>query len=166
MTQTEAKLNSFLVNVFNDILHLEEENIASGGITGLSVSELHVLEQIDILSAAHEDVGMSRLADALCVTGGTLSIAVRTLEQKGYVKRTKADCDKRRVYISLCDKAYPALSAHTAFHDRLVQHACSELTEYQIDCLITALDGLHRLFGKEISKSCALTAPLTAKSQV
>ncbi len=43
MTQHEAQLNGFLVNVFNDILRLEEASIRKGPCKNLSVSEMHVL---------------------------------------------------------------------------------------------------------------------------
>ncbi|MFR2590866.1 MAG: hypothetical protein ACLS9Y_10725 [Ruthenibacterium lactatiformans] len=47
MTQHEAQLNGFLVNVFNDILRLEEASIRKGPCKNLSVSEMHVLEAVE-----------------------------------------------------------------------------------------------------------------------
>ena len=47
MTQHEAQLNGFLVNVFNDILRLEETSIRKGPCKNLSVSEMHVLEAVE-----------------------------------------------------------------------------------------------------------------------
>jgi len=46
MTPAEQKINHFLVDVFNDVLHLEEDSIAKGPYKNLSVSEMHVLEAV------------------------------------------------------------------------------------------------------------------------
>ncbi|MEG0615949.1 MAG: MarR family transcriptional regulator [Oscillospiraceae bacterium] len=148
MKKEEEMLNSFLVSVFNDILRLEEESIAQSGVSDLSVSELHVLEQIEKLSGDEQKVGMGKLASALNVTGGTLSIAIKTLEQKGYVKRQKDSKDKRRVYLMLSDGAYAPLCAHNAFHTQLVAHACEKLDDGQLQSLSQALASLHALFTK------------------
>ena len=47
VTEAEKKINRFLVDVFNDVLRLEEENLARGPHKNLSVSEMHVLEAVD-----------------------------------------------------------------------------------------------------------------------
>ncbi len=85
MTQHEAQLNGFLVNVFNDILRLEEASIRKGPCKNLSVSEMHVLEAVEKSSVdASGAAGMAEVAAHLSITSGTLSVAVKTLEQKGY----------------------------------------------------------------------------------
>ena len=53
MTQHEAQLNGFLVNVFNDILRLEEASIRKGPCKNLSVSEMHVLEAVESRLSTH-----------------------------------------------------------------------------------------------------------------
>ena len=91
MTQHEAQLNGFLVNVFNDILRLEEASIRKGPCKNLSVSEMHVLEAVEKSSVdASGTAGMAEVAAHLSITSGTLSVAVKTLEQKGYLVRCRA----------------------------------------------------------------------------
>lgn len=98
MTQHEAQLNGFLVNVFNDILRLEEASIRKGPCKNLSVSEMHVLEAVEKSSVdASGAAGMAEVAAHLSITSGTLSVAVKTLEQKGYLVRSRGSRDKRRV---------------------------------------------------------------------
>ena len=79
MTEAEQKINSFLVDVFNDVLRLEEDDLARGPYKNLSVSEMHVLEAVD--SAAGGET-MRELAARLRVTASTLTVAVKTLEQE------------------------------------------------------------------------------------
>ena len=102
MTQHEAQLNGFLVNVFNDILRLEEASIRKGPCKNLSVSEMHVLEAVEKSSVdASGAAGMAEVAAHLSITSGTLSVAVKTLEQKGCLVRSRGSRDKRRVTVAL-----------------------------------------------------------------
>ena len=77
--------------VFNDILRLEEASLRQS-CGNLSVTELHVL---DAVSHCAPQCGMADIAAALKVTAGTATVAVKTLEQKGYVVRTRHEKDKR-----------------------------------------------------------------------
>lgn len=147
MTDYEAQLNGFLVDVFNDILRLEEESIRKGPCKNLSVSEMHVLEAVQKAAAdAPDGAGMADVAAHLSITSGTLSVAVKTLEQKGYLVRTRAARDRRRVIVALTDAARPALETHAAFHKALVSRACAQLTRAQAETLCAALASLHTFF--------------------
>ena len=129
MTQHEAQLNGFLVNVFNDILRLEEASIRKGPCKNLSVSEMHVLEAVEKSSVdASGAAGMAEVAAHLSITSGTLSVAVKTLEQKGYLVRSRGSRDKRRVTVALTSAARSALESHAAFHETLAR-PCSRPPE-------------------------------------
>ena len=78
MTRQEELINAFLVDVFNNVLHMEEASLAKSGCKNLSVSEMHVLETVQ--RGAGEET-MSELAARLRVTASTLTVAVKTLEQ-------------------------------------------------------------------------------------
>ena len=81
MTQHEAQLNGFLVNVFNDILRLEEASIRKGPCKNLSVSEMHVLEAVEKSSVdASGAAGMAEVAAHLSITSGTLSVNITRLK--------------------------------------------------------------------------------------
>ena len=147
MTQHEAQLNGFLVNVFNDILRLEEASIRKGPCKNLSVSEMHVLEAVEKSSVdASGAAGMAEVAAHLSITSGTLS--VKTLEQKGYLVRSRGSRDKRRVTVALTPAARSALESHAAFHETLVARAAARLSEAEIAALSTALASLHAFFAE------------------
>ena len=44
MERGEAQLNRFLVEVFHDVMRLEEQELLKGPFKNLSVSEMHVIE--------------------------------------------------------------------------------------------------------------------------
>lgn len=146
MTGQEAQLNEFLVDVFNDILHLEEASLASE-CSNLSVSELHVLAAVESCGQ-QGDAGMAAVAAKLRVTAGTLTAASKTLIQKGYLLRAQGTADKRRVTLTLTDTAICVLAAHTKFHETLVMKASARLTQEQMASLCEALASLHRFFGQ------------------
>ena len=109
MTQHEAQLNGYLVKVFYDNLRLEEASNRKGPCKNLSVSEMHVLEAVEKSSVdASGAAGMAEVAAHLSITSGTLSVAVKTLEQKGYLVRSRGSRDKRRVTAALTAAARSA----------------------------------------------------------
>lgn len=143
MTPAEQKINHFLVNVFNDVLRLEEENLARGPYKNLSVSEMHVLEAV---RAGGEAETMSELAARLRVTASTLTVAVKTLEQKGFLARRRASEDRRKVTVALAGPAHKALARHEAFHQRLIDQVSERLSQQQMDDLADTLSALHGFF--------------------
>lgn len=143
MTRQEALINAFLVDVFNNVLHMEEASLAKNGCKNLSVSEMHVLETVQ--RGAGEET-MSELAARLRVTASTLTVAVKTLEQKGYLVRQRASTDRRKVTVQLTQPALEALSQHAAFHEELVRQVCTELPPEELNALTQALERLHHFF--------------------
>lgn len=143
VTEAKKKINRFLVDVFNDVLRLEEENLARGPHKNLSVSEMHVLEAVE---NAAEGVTMRELAARLRVTASTLTVAVKTLEQKGYLVRAKAEDDRRKVTVTLTDAARGALERHAAFHEQLIDRVSRRLSAGQMEQLADTLSALHGFF--------------------
>lgn len=143
MTPAEQKINHFLVNVFNDVLHLEEDSIAKGPYKNLSVSEMHVLEAVQNGGGSET---MSELAARLRVTASTLTVAVKTLEQKGFLLRLREAADKRKVTVRLTEKAEGALACHAAFHEQLIAQVSARLNEEQMEGLAAMLSTLHSFF--------------------
>ena len=159
MTRQEEQINAFLVNVFNDVLRLEEENLRCLEGKRLSVSEMHVLEAVQQQGEA--DVTMRQLAAGLGVTASTLTIAVKTLERKGYLVRLRPLPDKRRVVVQLTEPALRALEAHARFHEALVHQVSTRLTGPELDALCQALARLHGFF-TELSSETGQPGPKQA----
>lgn len=141
----EEQLNHFFVTVFNDILRLEETSLAKGIHKQLSMSEMHVIEAV-CNSQDQEANTMKELSSKLNITASSLTIAVKTLEQKGYLTRKKSESDKRKVYVSPTEIAKAANKDHAKYHEALVKSIMKELKEPEILALTTALETLHRFF--------------------
>lgn len=145
MTKTEEQLNHFFVTVFNDIIRMEEASLAKGSHKQLSVSEMHVIEAV-CHSQEEEANTMKELSSKLMITASSLTIAVKTLELKGYLIRKKSNADKRKVYVSATEVAKAANKEHARFHEALVKSIIKELKEPEISALTSALEILHGFF--------------------
>jgi len=135
-------MNDILVNLFNDILDIEEKALISGEYKDISVNDMHVIEAIGI----REPRNMSAVSRDLSVTVGTLTIAVNSLVKKGYVKRVRSEEDRRVVFISLTDKGEKAFYHHQNFHNKMILAVLRDLNEEETEALTKALVKLQKFF--------------------
>lgn len=140
-TPTKKIINELLVEVFHQILSIQQEHLRHQGVT-LSMTEVHVLEAI----AKHEDPTMSNVAKKLRVTVGTLTTSVSRLVEKGYVKRQSKPNDKRKVYLTLMPVAYDVLDIHEAFHDEMIDAAIEDLKLEESPELVETFRNLTEYF--------------------
>ena len=149
MTLQEEQLNHFFVHVFNYILHIEEESLSKGKHKDLSMNEMHVIEAV--CDCEKEQINtMKELSKRLMITASSLTIAVKCLEQKGYLVRTKAQTDKRKVFVSSTQSGRDAYQEHATFHKALIKSITSVLKEEEIKALTHALENLDHFFRKSI----------------
>lgn len=141
----ELELNSFFVDVFNDILRLEEESLAKGNFKNLSVNEMHVIEAVCDSESAGTNT-MKLLSNKLNITASSLTIAVKTLEQKGYLIRQRDKDDKRKVTVVSTLLGRDAFDNHKVFHKNLITGVSKNLNEAEMAALKLALDTLHKFF--------------------
>ena len=134
MSDTRHLINELLVDIFNRILTIEGEALKQRGVK-LSMSEVHVLEAIQKLP----DPSMTSIAQRLGITAGSLSVAINTLYQKGYVRRYYDQFDRRKVLIALEDKAVNVLMMHDAFHEEMIAEIFKDLKIEEDEVLVQSL---------------------------
>ena len=139
---TYAALNDVLVNLFRDIMELEEQAIITQEYQDITNNDMHVIEAIGV----GEPKNMSTIAKLLSVTVGTLTIAMNRLVKKGYVIRERGKEDRRVVYISLSEKGLRAYRHHEEFHRQMIEAVLENLTEDETESLVKALAKLERWF--------------------
>ena len=139
---TYETLNSILVNLFRDVMDLEERAIITDEFRDLSNNDMHVIEAVGL----GEPKNMSAIAKVLSVTMGTLTIAMNSLVKKGYVKRTRGKEDRRVVYISLSEKGKGAYQHHEKFHRHMIDEILKDLTEEETEALMKSLTKLDQWF--------------------
>ena len=139
----EAKkiLNELLVEVFNRILSIEAENMRNRGVK-ISMNEIHVIEAIQKTA----EPTMTHIARRLRITVGTLTTSISRLVEKGFVKRYRDLEDKRKVYLSLTQKAIEVLQVHDLFHDEMIEAAMKDLNLETDERLLVSLRNLNEYF--------------------
>lgn len=117
MRETLAVINKVLVEVFNNILTIEQNALREGHFNDISVTELHTIEAIGL----YELKNMSEIARTLDITVGTLTVAINNLVKKQYVERYRCEKDRRVVKIKLTKKGKLAFRVHEKFHMDMVK---------------------------------------------
>jgi len=141
---TYVTLNDALVNLFRDVMDLEERAIITQEFQDITNNDMHVIQAVGM----GEPKNMSTIAKMLSVTTGTLTIAMNSLVKKGYVIRERGEEDRRVVYISLSEKGRKAYLHHEQFHRDMIDAILSDLTPEETDSLVKAFAKLNKWFRK------------------
>ncbi len=141
MSTAKKVINELLVEVFNHILSIEGSKLKERGVK-ISMNEMHVLEAIQKTN----DPAMSNIARRLRVTVGTLTTSVNRLVEKGYATRKREEEDKRKVMISLTNKAREALKIHEEFHEEMLDALFEDMNLAEDEVLLQSLENLSEYF--------------------
>lgn len=139
-------VNELLVELFNDILTIEETSLKSSRFSDLSITEMHVLEAIGMGSRTMTDV-----ANQLGITVGTLTTSINRLVKKEYVLRKRSEEDRRFVEIELSQKGRLAHRVHEAFHEKMVRVMVDKLSDEDNEVLIESMRRLCDFFKENYS---------------
>lgn len=138
MEKNIEKINNLLVDIFDNILLIEEKALKSGEIKDLSITEYHTIDAIGLDRART----MSEVAKDLNITVGTLTTAINRLVKKGYVDRRREVTDRRIVKIFLTEKGRVAFKKHEKFHEEMIE---SMLKDLKIDHQLLLIESLSNI---------------------
>lgn len=142
MNKSTIRINELLVQLFNDVLQIEENSLKEGVISDLSITEIHTIEAIGM----YAEKSMSEVAQILKITVGTLTTAINKLIKKEYVERKRIEEDRRVVLVKLTKKGKLAYRIHEKFHHDMVNTAIDGLSEEEEKILISSLDKINNFF--------------------
>jgi DNA-binding MarR family transcriptional regulator len=142
MSKTINLVNEILVDIFNDILTIEQNALNEGEFKDLSITEIHTIEAISMYEAR----SMSEVAADLRITVGTLTTAINNLVKKGYVVRKRIEEDRRVVLVQLTKRGKLAYRIHDKFHKDMVKETIEGLREDEEKVLVIALEKLNSFF--------------------
>lgn len=135
-------VNDVLVNLFNEIMDIEERALITSEYKDISVNDMHVIEAVGIGSPR----SMSVVAKSLSVTVGTLTIAMNNLVKKGYVNRARSEKDRRVVLVGLSEKGEKAYHHHRMFHEKMVMSVLKGLSREETETVTRVLIKLQEFF--------------------
>lgn len=139
---TDKTLNDILVNLFNDLMDIEDKCLITGEFRNISNNDMHVIEAIGI----EEPRNMSEVARRLNITTGTLTRSIDALVRKKYVERNRSQEDKRVVRLSLTDAGIRAYEHHARFHKNMIEDIKQQLDDGETRVLIATLGKLVAYF--------------------
>ncbi|NMF04807.1 MarR family winged helix-turn-helix transcriptional regulator [Clostridium beijerinckii] len=142
MDKSTKLINELLVQLFNDVLQIEEQSLKNGVLSDLSITEIHTIESIGMYS----ERTMSEVAQKLKITVSTLTTAINKLIKKGYVERNRIETDRRVVLIKLTRKGKLAFRIHQRFHGEMINNAIEGLTLEEEEILISSLNKINNFF--------------------
>ena len=142
MERKNKVLNELLVQLFNDILQIEENTLKNGNLSDLSVTELHTIVAIGM----YQERTMSEVAQDLRITVGTLTTAINKLIKKGYVERKRIEEDRRVVLVHLTKRGKLAYRLHEKFHNDMISDTINGVSEKEEKVLISSLERLNIFF--------------------
>ena len=114
MSPDFESINNLLVEVFNDILVIEESELKKSQFNDLSITEMHTIEAVGM----YRKKTTSEVAKELSITVGTLTTAINRLVKKNYVERIRSEDDRRVVKLGLTKKGKLLYRVHQNFHRR------------------------------------------------
>ncbi len=141
-SESESVLNKLLVQLFRDILDIEEKWLQNSEFSDLSVTEIHVIEAISL----DKERTMSEVAYDLSITVGTLTTAINKLVKKGYVDRRRIEEDRRVVFVMLTDKGKEVFKYHEEFHNDMVKCTIDSFSKEEEIVLVSALKRVSEFF--------------------
>lgn len=134
--------NEILVNLFNDIMDIEEKALITEEFKDITGNDMHIIDAIGIGSPRN----MSTVAKTMSVTVGTLTIAINSLVKKNYVERVRSEEDRRVVLLSLSEKGKKAYHHHQKFHDDMIKATIKGLSKEETLVLVKAITNMTDFF--------------------
>lgn len=142
MENNRKVLNHLFVNVFNQILRIEEKVIKQQADLKLTVNEMHTIEAIGKDTAKN----MTEVAELLNISTSTLTISVNRLIEKGYAERMRDEEDRRIVRVKLTEKGTKAYDKHEEYHEAMVDTVLSNLSDEEAEVLSRTLISISNFF--------------------
>ena len=142
MDKLTIVVNELAVQLFNDVLQIEEQSLKDGILSDISITEIHTIEAIGMYS----ERTMSEVAQKLKITVGTLTTAINKLIKKGYVERKRIEEDRRVVLVKLTKRGKLAARLHDKFHGEMINNAIEGLSLEEEEMLISSLNKLNDFF--------------------
>lgn len=130
MKLDDAKINEYLMAIFNNVLIIEESSLRSSRFSDVSIKEMHTIDVV----GEKKDATPTDVARTLMVTLGTVTTSLNNLERKGYIERVRSTKDRRVVHLYLTKKGRLVYRLHQRFHRAMVRQITEGMdeTEYKV----------------------------------
>ena len=141
MDPFSRELNELLVSTYREITRIEELVLRKLSKNTLSIAELHMLDAVGAAGCTVTDI-----AQSMGISMPSATIAVKKLEQKGYVTKERDPEDARRVCIRLTLEGRKAEAAHRWFHRQMIHNIDKSVPPEDHELLLKVIRGMNDFF--------------------
>jgi DNA-binding MarR family transcriptional regulator len=117
----------------------------------LSVKDAQILVAIFLLSAKNENK-FSIINKYLANQPSVLSVAIKTLEKKGYIEKFKSETDSREVYLRLTSKSLKVFAHQTNLQKSLLGQSLLEVSNKEKQRVEKAIDAILEVIDDNLQK--------------
>jgi DNA-binding MarR family transcriptional regulator len=133
------KMNETLVDVFNNVMWIEEASLRKSRFKDISIKDMHTIAAITM----YDTRTASQLAQMMHLTPSDMTSVIDKLEKKGYVVRNRDTKDRRVVRIGLTHKGRTVFRAHEAFHRGMTHSLFDSLEKSKAPVVEEAIEDLQ-----------------------
>lgn len=148
MKRFQKILNNMLMEVYHNIVRVEEEFLQKNDRINITIREMHLIECIGL--DKENGKTLSEIADYLKVAKPSVTVAVKKLEKKGYLCKTGSRTDGRLVYVTLTREGKKVEAYHKRYHMSMIHEIEDEFGEEEQDYLIRVIAKLNKFFEKSV----------------
>ena len=150
MDHFTTAFNDLLVEIYYDVLRLEELALKKDGNTNLSINEMHLIEIVGY--AKEEGISIGDLAAKLHISRPSTTVAVNKLVKKGFVRKEECQQDGRVVRVCLPEEGKKIFAYHKYYHRNMVKALCDEFSEEEKEYLVRVITKLNEYFKRSVGE--------------
>jgi DNA-binding MarR family transcriptional regulator len=132
------KMIDIVAKLSNMVAQTEETAKEQFDLTGLTLTQLHYLETINLLI----NPNLTELATSLKLTKPTVTVAIDKLIERNYVFKVQSDEDRRSTHLHLTEKGKQINQIHELAHKTIADAICNKLNHEEQQLLIGLLTKL------------------------
>lgn len=150
MDDFAKELNTLFISTYRSITKVEEAMLKTLSAGSLTIREMHIIESIG--KGGNDGVNITDIAQEMQITLPSVTIAIKKLENKGYVTKDRSREDGRRVYVHLTEAGRRAEVAHRYFHRQMLKAVCAKVSQEQRPVLIEVIRALNEFLQGEVEQ--------------
>ena len=144
----EKLLNTMLMEVYHNIMRVEEEFLQKNHRIDLTIREMHLIECVG--QDREKGKTISEIAEALKVARPSVTVAVNKLEKKGYLMKSGSQSDGRVVHVTLTREGKIIDAYHRRYHMSMIHEIENEFDDDERDLLVRVIGKLNKFFENSI----------------
>lgn len=140
--------NDIFSTTFNTLVSFEKNMTSGYKKYNLSISEVHMLQEISRI----DNASLSVIAAALKITPPSVTVAIKKLESKGMVNKIKNQEDNRAYIVKLSELGGKIVKSHEWFHRKMLQRVSTILDSDDVDSMIKGLAAVNEYLNTFLPK--------------